>query len=40
VDGIKLPFTIRQVNSDIILRIAEVQHNVPLEEAKFKKPSN
>ncbi|MEW5978106.1 MAG: hypothetical protein AB1898_20110 [Acidobacteriota bacterium] len=40
VDGIKLPFTIRQINSDVILRISEVKHNVPIDDATFRKPSS
>ncbi|MBI3652008.1 MAG: hypothetical protein HY231_13390 [Acidobacteria bacterium] len=41
VDGVKLPFTIRQ-DSDIIsftIKISEIKHNVAIEDAKFKKPS-
>lgn len=38
VDGIRLPFTIRRVNSDLILRIDEVRHNVSIDDSKFKKP--
>jgi len=41
VDGISLPHTIRQVTSafTINITITEVKHNVPIDDAKFKKPS-
>ena len=40
VDGIKLPFTLRHISSgnELIVKITEVRHNVPIEEAKFKSP--
>ena len=38
VDGIKLPFTIRQPGSKTVIKITEVKHNLPIEEAKFKNP--
>jgi hypothetical protein len=41
VDGVKMPFTIRQ-NSDAIsfvIKISEIKHNVAIDDAKFKKPS-
>ena len=40
VDGVKLPFTIRQVNPQFtsIVTISEVKHNLPIDDAKFKKP--
>jgi len=40
VDGIKMPFTVRQnspVNS-FTIKIDEVKHNVPIDDAKFNKP--
>lgn len=42
VDGIKLPFTLRQ-NADvtnITIKLTEVKHNVAIEDAKFKKPTS
>ncbi len=36
VDGVKLPYTIRHGN--IILRVNEVKHNVPMEETLFENP--
>jgi hypothetical protein len=38
VDGIKLPFTIRQSADKYTFKVNEVKHNVPIEEAKFKSP--
>jgi zinc protease len=40
VDGIKLPFTMRQVAGalDFVIKIQEVKHNVPIDDEKFKKP--
>jgi hypothetical protein len=41
VDGIKLPFTIRQVYLDYIstLKVNDVKHNIPIDDAKFDGPS-
>jgi len=41
VDGIKVPFTIRQVSPmfTIDIKIEEVKHNVPIDDAKFNKPA-
>jgi hypothetical protein len=41
VDGIKTPFTVRQVTPAMtfMVKIDEVKHNVPVEDAKFAKPS-
>jgi hypothetical protein len=41
VDGVKLPFTQRQVGSGytITLKVYEVKHNVPIDDAKFDGPS-
>lgn len=42
VDGIKIPFTVKQ-NSDAIsfvIKLTEVKHNVPIEDAKFNKPTS
>jgi outer membrane lipoprotein-sorting protein len=40
VDGVRLPFTIRQVTPvfTIAIKIEEVKHNVPIDDAKFSKP--
>ena len=41
VDGVKIPFTIKQ-NSDAIsfvIRLTEIKHNVAIDDAKFNKPS-
>ena len=42
VDGIKLPFVIDQVRSDFsfTIKLTEVKHNVPIDDAKFEKPKN
>jgi hypothetical protein len=42
VDGVKIPFTIKQ-NSDAIsfvIKLTEVKHNVAIEDAKFNKPTS
>jgi hypothetical protein len=41
VDGVKVPFTIEQNNPNFgfILRLKEVRHNVPVDDAKFEKPA-
>ena len=41
VDGIKLPFTVKQVTPSIsfTIKIQEIKHNVPVDDAKFNKPS-
>jgi hypothetical protein len=41
VDGIKIPFLIRQVTPmfEILVKLAEVKHNVEIEDAKFAKPA-
>jgi len=40
VDGIKLPFTLRQAAGPIefVIKLQEVKHNVPVDDEKFKKP--
>ncbi len=40
VDGIKMPFVMRQVTSmfSMVIRIAEIKHNVTLDDQMFKKP--
>jgi hypothetical protein len=40
VDGVKLPFTIRRSKpSGFIIKVTEIKHNVPIEDAKFNKPA-
>jgi hypothetical protein len=41
VDGVKLPFTIRQTSAyfDYVIKLSEVKFNLPIDDAKFKKPS-
>lgn len=40
VDGIKRPFTIRQATSmfTAVIQLSEIKHNVPIDDATFKKP--
>jgi hypothetical protein len=40
VDGVKQPFTIRQVTSmfTLVVKMTEIKNNVPLDDAIFKKP--
>jgi hypothetical protein len=42
IDGIKLPFVIDQERSDFsfTIRLTEVKHNVPIDDAKFEKPKS
>jgi len=41
VDGVKLPFVIHQSLPEFsfVIRLTEVKHNVPIEDAKFDKPT-
>lgn len=41
VDGVKMPFTIRQTSPDFdyIIKFTDIRHNVPIEDAKFEKPA-
>lgn len=41
IDGIKMPFVTRNSlsSANIIIRLTEVKHNVPIDDAKFVKPS-
>jgi hypothetical protein len=41
VDGIKMPFTIRRNSAAIsfTIKLEEVKHNVPIDDAKFQKPA-
>lgn len=42
VDGIKMPFKMRQVSPmfELVIALEEVKHNGPVDDAKFKKPAN
>jgi len=41
VDGVKLPFTVKQVTPafSFTIKLDEIKHNVPVDDAKFNKPS-
>jgi len=41
VDGVKVPFTIHQDGgqADVLIKIREVKHNLPIDDAKFSKPA-
>ena len=41
VEGVKLPFTVRQIHNKLILivRITDVRMNQPIDDAKFAKPA-
>ena len=41
IEGVKLPFTVRQVHNKLILivRLTEVKMNQPIDDAKFAKPT-
>jgi hypothetical protein len=41
VEGVKIPFTIRQTSPAIsfTIRLEEVKNNVPIDDAKFNKPA-
>lgn len=41
VDGVKIPFTIRNEGAEIsvVIKISEVKNNIPLEDSKFVKPA-
>jgi len=38
VDGVRIPFTIRQSGVDLTIRIKELKHNIPIEDSKFAQP--
>ena len=42
VDGVKIPFTMRQTNPMVsfTIKVTEVKHNVPVDDAKFNKPAS
>jgi len=41
VNGVKVAFTIRQTSADFdyVIKLSEVKYNAPIDDAKFKKPS-
>ena len=41
VDGVKVPFTLRQSTPTLsfVIKLTEVRHNVPIDEARFAKPA-
>ena len=41
VDGVKIPLTIHQDGgqAEVLIKIREVRHNVPIDDAKFAKPA-
>jgi zinc protease len=41
VDGVKVPFSIRQTSADNVftIKIAEVRQNLPIDDAQFSKPA-
>lgn len=42
IDGVKMPFTIRQINPafTLLIKFEEVKHNVAIDDEKFKKPGS
>ncbi len=42
VDGIKIPFKVRQVNPmfELVITFTEIKHNGTIDDTKFKKPAN
>jgi zinc protease len=42
VDGVKVPFIVRQEmpTMNIVIKFTEIKHNVPVEDAKLKRPTN
>jgi hypothetical protein len=42
VDGLKVPFKVRFAfeSFDITLRVTELKHNVPIDDAVFQKPKS
>ena len=42
VDGVKLPHTVPQVLPafSVTIKVNEIKHNVPIEDAKFDKPAS
>jgi hypothetical protein len=41
LEGVKVAFTIRQTSADFdyVIKLSEVKYNVPIDDAKFKKPT-
>ena len=41
VDGVKIPFTLRKEDEEesVAVKLTEVKHNIPIEDAKFDKPA-
>jgi len=41
VEGVKVPFTVRQTNpsASLLIRFTEIRHNVPIDDAQFAKPA-
>jgi hypothetical protein len=42
VDGLQIAFGIRQIDEDgteLVIRLTEVKHNIPIDDAKFEKPA-
>jgi len=41
VQGVKIPFTIRQTSADFdyVIKVSEVKYNIPVDDAKFRKPT-
>ena len=42
VDGVKMPFSIRQITSafTLTIKMEEIKNNVPVDDAKFNKPAS
>jgi hypothetical protein len=40
VDGVKLPFSVRQTTPDFdyVIRYSDIKYNVPIDDSKFEKP--
>ncbi len=41
VDGVKIPFTVSLANPNLnlVIKLTEVRHNVPVDDARFAKPA-
>ncbi len=42
VDGVKIPFTLKQSNEamSFVIKLSEIKHNVPVDDAKFVRPTS
>jgi hypothetical protein len=42
VDGVNIPHTMKQVSpmGEFVIKLVEIKHNVPVEDAKFNKPAS